>query len=114
MYRGPVPDLHGNANRDLARRSALPGRAGQAEVSSGREIFARYGDVREKDVFIVQPTAPEQIDHELLIMIERSSAPAGGHGGRAVRRLRPVDKKDSRGADHGPSSRMTESRRGRV
>ena len=87
MYADQFEIYHGNANPELARKIAryLGAECGKAEVFqfANENIFVKILDnVREKDVFLVQPTSHpvNQSIMELLIMIDafkRASAPAG-------------------------------------
>ena len=95
VYVDQYEIYHGNANPELARKIAhwLGNEPGQAEVFqfANENIFVRILDnVREKDVFIVQPTSRpvNQSIMELLIMIDafkRASA------GRITAVIRPAD-----------------------
>jgi ribose-phosphate pyrophosphokinase len=76
---------HGNANPDLARKICryLGTQPGQAEVFqfANENIFVRILDnVREKDVFLVQPTSRpvNQSIMELLIMIDAFKRASAG------------------------------------
>jgi len=76
---------HGNANPDLARRIAsyLGSEPGKAEVFqfANENIFVKILDnVREKDVFLVQPTSHpvNQSIMELLIMIDAFKRASAG------------------------------------
>ncbi len=85
VYADQFEIYHGNANPDLARKiSAYLGtRTGQAEVFqfANENIFVRILDnVREKDVFVVQPTCRpvNQSIMELLIMIDAFKRASAG------------------------------------
>ena len=76
---------HGNANPDLARRIAsyLGAEPGKAEVFqfANENIFVKILDnVREKDIFLVQPTSHpvNQSIMELLIMIDAFKRASAG------------------------------------
>ena len=77
MYADQFEIYHGNSNPDLARKISryLGSEPGKAEVFqfANENIFVRILDnVREKDVFLVQPTSHpvNQSIMELLIMID--------------------------------------------
>src|SRR5262245_25127457 len=77
LYADQFEIYHGNANPDLARKISryLGTEAGRAEVFqfANENIFVKILDnVREKDVFLVQPTSHpvNQSIMELLIMID--------------------------------------------
>ena len=85
MYADQFEIYHGNANPDLARKIAhwLNSEPGQAEVFqfANENIFVRILDnVREKDVFLVQPTSRpvNQSIMELLIMIDAFKRASAG------------------------------------
>ena len=92
MYADQFEIYHGNANPELARKIAhwLNSEPGQAEVFqfANENIFVRILDnVREKDVFLVQPTSrPGQpVDHGAPDHDRRLQAGVRGpdHGRRA-------------------------------
>ena len=120
VYADQYEIYHGNANPELARKIAhyLGSEPGRAEVFefANENIFVRILDnVREKDVFIVQPTSRpvNQSIMELLIMIDafKRASRRADHGRRAVLRLRPLRQEGpaarpdhrapDRGHDHG-------------
>jgi ribose-phosphate pyrophosphokinase len=85
VYADQFEIYHGNANRDLARKIAhsVGMEPGQAEVFTfaNENIFVRILDnVREKDVFLVQPTSRpvNQSIMELLIMIDAFKRASAG------------------------------------
>ncbi len=85
MYADQFEIYHGNANRELARKIAhwLNSEPGNAEVFqfANENIFVRILDnVREKDVFLVQPTSRpvNQSIMELLIMIDAFKRASAG------------------------------------
>ena len=85
MYADQFEIYHGNANPELARKIAryLHSEPGQAEVFqfANENIFVRILDnVREKDVFLVQPTnrPVNQSIMELLIMIDAFKRASAG------------------------------------
>ncbi len=85
MYADQFEIYHGNANRELARKIAhwLNTEPGNAEVFqfANENIFVRILDnVREKDVFLVQPTSRpvNQSIMELLIMIDAFKRASAG------------------------------------
>jgi len=85
VYADQFEIYHGNANPDLARKIAhwLNSEPGQAEVFqfANENIFVRILDnVREKDVFLVQPTSRpvNQSIMELLIMIDAFKRASAG------------------------------------
>jgi ribose-phosphate pyrophosphokinase len=85
VYADQFEIYHGNANPDLARKIAhwLGTEPGQAEVFqfANENIFVRILDnVREKDVFVVQPTCRpvNQSIMELLIMIDAFKRASAG------------------------------------
>jgi ribose-phosphate pyrophosphokinase len=85
VYADQFEIYHGNANPDLARKIAhwLGSEPGQAEVFqfANENIFVRILDnVREKDVFLVQPTCRpvNQSIMELLIMIDAFKRASAG------------------------------------
>jgi ribose-phosphate pyrophosphokinase len=85
MYADQFEIYHGNANPDLARKIAryLGVQCGKAEVFqfANENIFVKILDnVREKDVFIVQPTSHpvNQSIMELLIMIDAFKRASAG------------------------------------
>ena len=85
MYADQFEIYHGNANPELARKIAhwLNSEPGQAEVFqfANENIFVRILDnVREKDVFLVQPTRRpvNQSIMELLIMIDAFKRASAG------------------------------------
>ncbi len=85
MYADQYEIYHGNANPHLARKIAhwLNSEPGNAEVFqfANENIFVRILDnVREKDVFLVQPTSRpvNQSIMELLIMIDAFKRASAG------------------------------------
>jgi ribose-phosphate pyrophosphokinase len=85
MYADQFEIYHGNANPDLARKIAtyLGVQPGRAEVFqfANENIFVKILDnVREKDVFLVQPTSHpvNQSIMELLIMIDAFKRASAG------------------------------------
>ena len=85
VYVDQYEIYHGNANPELARKIAhwLASEPGQAEVFqfANENIFVRILDnVREKDVFLVQPTSRpvNQSIMELLIMIDAFKRASAG------------------------------------
>jgi ribose-phosphate pyrophosphokinase len=85
VYADQYEIYHGNANPELARKIAhwLASEPGQAEVFqfANENIFVRILDnVREKDVFVVQPTCRpvNQSIMELLIMIDAFKRASAG------------------------------------
>ena len=85
VYTDQFEIYHGNANPELARKIArwLGSEPGQAEVFqfANENIFVRIIDnVREKDVFVVQPTSRpvNQSIMELLIMIDAFKRASAG------------------------------------
>jgi ribose-phosphate pyrophosphokinase len=85
VYADQYEIYHGNANPELARKIAhyLRSEPGRAEVFefANENIFVRILDnVREKDVFIVQPTSRpvNQSIMELLIMIDAFKRASAG------------------------------------
>jgi ribose-phosphate pyrophosphokinase len=85
VYADQFEIYHGNANRELARKIAhwLNSEPGHAEVFqfANENIFVRILDnVREKDVFLVQPTSRpvNQSIMELLIMIDAFKRASAG------------------------------------
>ncbi len=85
VYADQFEIYHGNANPELARKIAhwLNTEPGQAEVFqfANENIFVRILDnVREKDVFLVQPTSRpvNQSIMELLIMIDAFKRASAG------------------------------------
>jgi len=85
VYADQYEIYHGNANPDLARKIAhwLRSEPGRAEVFAfaNENIFVRILDnVREKDVFLVQPTSKpvNQSIMELLIMIDAFKRASAG------------------------------------
>jgi ribose-phosphate pyrophosphokinase len=99
VYADQFEIYHGNANPDLARKIArwLGTECGKAEVFqfANENIFVKILDnVREKDIFLVQPTCHpvNQSIMELLIMIDAFKRASAGpdHGRDPVLRLRPV------------------------
>ncbi len=85
MYADQFEIYHGNANPELARKISrwLGGTPGKAEVFqfANENIFVRIIDnVREKDVFVVQPTSRpvNQSIMELLIMIDAFKRASAG------------------------------------
>jgi ribose-phosphate pyrophosphokinase len=85
VYADQLEIYHGNANPELARKIArwLGAEPGQAEVFqfANENIFVRIIDnVREKDVFLVQPTSRpvNQSIMELLIMIDAFKRASAG------------------------------------
>ncbi|CAN5522000.1 ribose-phosphate pyrophosphokinase [soil metagenome] len=85
LYADQFEIYHGNANPDLARKIAryLGTDCGKAEVFqfANENIFVKILDnVREKDVFVVQPTSHpvNQSIMELLIMIDAFKRASAG------------------------------------
>ncbi|MEO7664748.1 MAG: ribose-phosphate pyrophosphokinase [Candidatus Limnocylindrales bacterium] len=85
MYADQFEIYHGNANPELARKIAryLGAKCGKAEVFqfANENIFVKILDnVREKDVFIIQPTCRpvNQSIMELLIMIDAFKRASAG------------------------------------
>jgi ribose-phosphate pyrophosphokinase len=85
VYADQFEIYHGNSNPELARKVArwLGTECGQAEVFqfANENIFVRILDnVREKDVFVVQPTSHpvNQSIMELLIMIDAFKRASAG------------------------------------
>jgi ribose-phosphate pyrophosphokinase len=85
VYADQYEIYHGNANPELARKIAhwLGSEPGRAEVFefANENIFVRILDnVREKDVFLVQPTSRpvNQSIMELLIMIDAFKRASAG------------------------------------
>jgi ribose-phosphate pyrophosphokinase len=85
VYVDQYEIYHGNANPELARKIAhwLASEPGQAEVFqfANENIFVRILDnVREKDIFLVQPTSRpvNQSIMELLIMIDAFKRASAG------------------------------------
>ena len=85
LYADQFEIYHGNSNPDLARKICryLGTRAGQAEVFqfANENIFVKIlENVREKDVFLVQPTSHpvNQSIMELLIMIDAFKRASAG------------------------------------
>ena len=85
MYADQFEIYHGNSNPDLARKICryLGVETGKAEVFqfANENIFVRILDnVREKDVFVVQPTSHpvNQSIMELLIMIDAFKRASAG------------------------------------
>jgi len=85
VYTDQFEIYHGNANPELARKISrwLGTEPGQAEVFqfANENIFVRIIDnVREKDVFVVQPTSRpvNQSIMELLIMIDAFKRASAG------------------------------------
>jgi ribose-phosphate pyrophosphokinase len=85
LYADQFEIYHGNANPDLARKIAhyLGMECGKAEVFqfANENIFVKILDnVREKDVFVVQPTSHpvNQSIMELLIMIDAFKRASAG------------------------------------
>jgi ribose-phosphate pyrophosphokinase len=85
LYADQFEIYHGNANPDLARKIAryLGTECGKAEVFqfANENIFVKILDnVREKDVFLVQPTSHpvNQSIMELLIMIDAFKRASAG------------------------------------
>ena len=85
VYADQFEIYHGNANPELARKISrwLGSEPGQAEVFqfANENIFVRIIDnVREKDVFVVQPTSRpvNQSIMELLIMIDAFKRASAG------------------------------------
>lgn len=85
VYADQYEIYHGNANPELARKIAhwLGSEPGRAEVFqfANENIFVRILDnVREKDVFVVQPTSRpvNQSIMELLIMIDAFKRASAG------------------------------------
>ncbi len=85
MYADQFEIYHGNANPDLARKICLylgvePGKAEVFQFAN-ENIFVKILDnVREKDVFLVQPTSHpvNQSIMELLIMIDAFKRASAG------------------------------------
>ena len=85
LYADQFEIYHGNANPDLARKISryLGSEPGRAEVFqfANENIFVKILDnVREKDVFLVQPTSHpvNQSIMELLIMIDAFKRASAG------------------------------------
>ncbi len=85
LYADQFEIYHGNANPELARKISrwLGSEPGRAEVFqfANENIFVRIVDnVREKDVFVVQPTSRpvNQSIMELLIMIDAFKRASAG------------------------------------
>jgi ribose-phosphate pyrophosphokinase len=85
VYADQYEIYHGNANPELARKIArwLQSEPGRAEVFefANENIFVRILDnVREKDIFLVQPTSRpvNQSIMELLIMIDAFKRASAG------------------------------------
>ncbi len=85
VYADQYEIYHGNANPELARKIArwLASEPGRAEVFefANENIFVRILDnVREKDIFLVQPTSRpvNQSIMELLIMIDAFKRASAG------------------------------------
>ncbi|GAC1663761.1 MAG: ribose-phosphate pyrophosphokinase [Candidatus Limnocylindrales bacterium] len=85
MYQDQFEIYHGNANPELARKIArwLGTECGKAEVFqfANENIFVKILDnVREKDIFLVQPTSHpvNQSIMELLIMIDAFKRASAG------------------------------------
>ncbi len=85
MYADQYEIYHGNSNPELARKIAhwLGSEPGRAEVFqfANENIFVRILDnVREKDVFVVQPTSRpvNQSIMELLIMVDAFKRASAG------------------------------------
>ena len=85
MYADQFEIYHGNSNPDLARKIArwLGTECGKAEVFqfANENIFVKILDnVREKDIFLVQPTCHpvNQSIMELLIMIDAFKRASAG------------------------------------
>ena len=85
MYADQFEIYHGNANPELARKIArwLGTECGKAEVFpfANENIFVKILDnVREKDIFLVQPTSHpvNQSIMELLIMIDAFKRASAG------------------------------------
>jgi ribose-phosphate pyrophosphokinase len=85
VYADQFEIYHGNSNPDLARRIArwLGSECGKAEVFqfANENIFVKILDnVREKDIFLVQPTCHpvNQSIMELLIMIDAFKRASAG------------------------------------
>jgi ribose-phosphate pyrophosphokinase len=85
VYADQYEIYHGNANPELARKIAhwLASEPGRAEVFefANENIFVRILDnVREKDIFLVQPTCRpvNQSIMELLIMIDAFKRASAG------------------------------------
>src|SRR5918994_4584661 len=85
VYADQYEIYHGNANPELARKIAhwLSSEPGRAEVFefANENIFVRILDnVREKDIFLVQPTSRpvNQSIMELLIMIDAFKRASAG------------------------------------
>ena len=85
MYADQFEIYHGNSNPDLARKISryLGSEPGRAEVFqfANENIFVRIVDnVREKDVFLVQPTCRpvNQSIMELLVMIDAFKRASAG------------------------------------
>src|SRR4051794_24107486 len=85
MYADQFEIYHGNSNPDLSRKICryLGTEPGKAEVFqfANENIFVRILDnVREKDVFVVQPTCHpvNQSIMELLIMIDAFKRASAG------------------------------------
>ncbi|HEY0443035.1 MAG TPA: ribose-phosphate pyrophosphokinase-like domain-containing protein, partial [Candidatus Limnocylindrales bacterium] len=85
MYADQFEIYHGNANPDLARKICryLGTEPGKLEVFqfANENIFVKILDnVREKDVFLIQPTSHpvNQSIMELLIMIDAFKRASAG------------------------------------
>ena len=85
MYADQFEIYHGNSNPDLARKISrwLGTETGKAEVFqfANENIFVKILDnVREKDIFLVQPTSHpvNQSIMELLIMIDAFKRASAG------------------------------------
>ena len=123
MYADQFEIYHGNANPELARKIAhwLNSEPGQAEVFqfANENIFVRILDnVREKDVFLVQPTSRpvNQSIMELLIMIDAFKRASAGRITAVVPYYAygPVRQEGpAAGADHGAPGRRHDHRRRR-
>ena len=120
VYSDSFDVYTGNANPGLARKICryLGVPLGQAEVFSfaNENIFVKILDnVREKDVFLVQPTCRpvNQSIMELLIMIDAFKRASAGRitAVDPVLRLRPLRQEGpAAGPDHGPPRRRHDHR----
>ena len=120
LYADQFEIYFGNANPELARKicSYLGTQPGRAEVFqfANENIFVKIlENVREKDVFLVQPTSHpvNQSIMELLIMIDAFKRASAGpdHRGDPVLRLRPLGQEGPAARpDHGPAHRRHDHR----
>ena len=121
VYADEFSIYAGNANKPLAERITryLKARLGEVEVFqfANENIFVRVMEnVREQDVFLVQPTCRpvNQSIMELLIMIDafKRASRRPDHRGHPVLQLRPIRQEGpAAGADHGPPDRRHAHRR---